>query len=622
MLDNLREGAKGPLGKVIVLVVVMAFGLFGVSTVVPLVFSGGAPVTVNGEEISSQELQQRIVQERQRLIDQLGGQVDPSMITQEMVRPQVIERAIQERLISQAAEEAGFTLSAREIDRILVREPAFQENGQFSSDAFSRIAVRQGMNAQQLRERIGEGAVTSQWLNGVRGTEFILPFEAEQYGALSNQQRSAELARISPANFYAEVEVTQEAIQAYYDNNRDQFATAERVRVSYVELGAEALADQVNVTEADVRAAYDAETASAAQDATKTIAHILISTDERSDEAARERAEMVLSEAQSGEFGALAEEYSDDPGSASQGGLLGQYQANVFPPEFESAVSELSEQGELSGLVQTDFGYHILRLAELETVEQPSFEERAPALREQLEQEAVADQLASVRDQVANLAFSSLDLQPLADEFGLEIQESDWFTRNGGEGIAENPAVVEAAFSPSVLDEGVNSGVIELSDGSLVVLNQNDYEPADTRPLAEVEAQIEERLREQQADAAAGDAAEALFETISGGETGAIAESGYVTESLAGVTRFSEDLEQGLIQALFRAAEPHNGPTPFETRLQGGTRIVGLVTEAVDGELDESERDQTEQFLSQATASATVAALLQDLRASADIEIQ
>ncbi|MEX1056322.1 MAG: SurA N-terminal domain-containing protein, partial [Natronospirillum sp.] len=302
MLDGIRNGAKGPTGKIIVGVLVLSFGLFGVSSVVPLVFGGKAPVTVNGDDISANEIAQRVQQERQQLLQQLGGEIDPSMITEAMVRPQVVERLIQQRLIAQAASNADFAMSSDSVDRILARETAFQTEGRFDPQTFSRIAAQQGMSPTQLRDAIAASEVTNQWVTGLQQTEFVLPYQVEQYGEYSNQQRDIEYAILQPDDYLADVTVSDDEIAQYYDLNQGDFTTAEQVSAEYVIYPRARLEAGVEPTEDELQQAYDAYVAAEGGDAERTIAHILITADDRSAEEARELAETVQARAQEEAF--------------------------------------------------------------------------------------------------------------------------------------------------------------------------------------------------------------------------------------------------------------------------------------------------------------------------------
>lgn len=619
MLEGIRNGAKGPAGKVIVVVLVLAFGLWGVSSVVPLVFGARAPVTVNGEDITANEIQQRVQQERQQLMQQFGGEIDPSMITEEMVRPQVIERLIQQRLVSQAAEEAGFVLSSREVDRILASEQAFRGNdGRFDSNAFSRMAAQQGMTPTQLRDAIAGSEVTNQWVNGLQRSEFVLPHEIEQYGEYSNQIRDIEYVILQASDFLDDVEVSDTDVANYYDANSQEFTTAERVAVDYVVYSREMMEADVEPTEDELRAAYDAYVESEGGSAERQIAHILLTTEERSDEEARELAESLRERAESEDFAELAQTYSDDPGSADFGGDLGTFQSGMFVSEFETAVEALDTEGQVSPVVETEFGYHVIQLTGIEFEELASFEEMEDQLRQELIDREVSSQRTVLRDEIANIAFSTLDLTELSETFDLDIQSSDLFSREGGEGITAESDVITAAFSSAVLEDEQNSDVIELNDGGLVVLRRADYEAPEVQPLDEVAGEIRDMLENRAAQERAAEEAERLHAALRDGESVNIS-----LERRSGVTRFEEDLSDDVLDQVFRAAAPEQDrSSAFVTEMADQSWAVGRVTGVQPGQIEPDERQQIEEFMQQSVRNSSIEAILTDLRERASIRMR
>lgn len=619
MLEGIRKGAKGPGGKVIVVVLVLAFGLWGVSSVVPLVFGARAPVTVNGDDITANEIDSRVQQERQQLVQQFDGQIDPSMITEEMVRPQVIERLIQQRLVAQAAADAGFVLSSREVDRILAQEQAFQGGqGRFDSQLFSRIAAQQGMTPSQLRDAIGDSEVTNQWITGLQRSEFVLPYQVEQYAEYSNQTRDIEYVILQPQDFEDDVEVSDTDVANYYDENQDSFTTAEEVAVDYVVYPRSMLEESVEPTDDELQAAYDAYVEAEGGSSERFISHILITADDRSSEEARELAESLRERANEEDFAELAREYSDDPGSADFGGELGEYQEGVFVDEFEQAVEAMDTEGQLSDVVETEFGFHIIKLTSIEFEELPSFEDMADELRQELIDREVANQLTVIRDEIANIAFASVDLTELAETFDLEIESSDFFTREGGDGVTAESDVVSEAFSSAVLNDEQNSEVVELSDRSLLVLRKRDYREPEVQPLEDVADEIREMLVARAAMQRAAEEAERLHAALRVGESVDIS-----LERRAGVTRFDEDLPSSLLEQVFRAAAPDaDRNSAFITETSEDNWAVGQVTGVTAGEVDADEREEIRQFLQQEVSNSSVESLVNDLREQASIRIR
>lgn len=619
MLEEFRNSFRGTTGKIIITVLVCTFAFFGASSIVTMDFSGRAAIKVNGEGISAQVLNSRINAERQNMLQRMGQNADPSLIDETLLRQQVVERVIQEELIAQAATDANFVFSEREMDRLLFNEQAFRAtDGSFDSARFSMVAAQQGLSARQFRQRIAESQALNQWIQGLEQSEFTIPSEVEYYARMSNETRDLEYTVFRIEELINEVSVDDVAIAEFYDENREEFLTPERVAVEYVHYTAERLEEGLEPTEAEILAAYEAYAALESSGAQKQIAHILITTDNRSAADARELAQEIAARVENEDFAALAQEYSEDPGSADFGGDLGYFMSGIFDPEFEQAVATLSNAGDVSAPVRTEFGYHLIKLLDVATTDIPTLEEMAAELRTELIARQTAGRVAEVREELANVVFTSLDLTEAAEIFDLEIQTTELFSRNGSaSGIATHPQVVTAAFSGLVLNEELNSDVIALPDSSLVVVRKLDYEAPDYEPLENVTDDINEYLRFLAAVEAAEFEANALHDDMLAGS------SDVELDRVDGVSRFGSTIPANVNQAAFRAVpNDQDGRDVFIVRLERGDWAVGRVLNAEDGTLDEAERDEIAAYLERVVSGSVLDNLVSDLRNEASIRVR
>ncbi|MFY0664028.1 MAG: SurA N-terminal domain-containing protein [Natronospirillum sp.] len=619
MLEEFRNSFRGTTGKIIITVLVCTFAFFGASSIVTMDFSGRAAVKVNGEGISAQVLNSRVNAERQNMLQRMGQNADPSLIDETLLRQQVVERVIQEELIAQAATNANFVFSDREMDRLLFNEQSFRAaDGSFDSARFSMVAAQQGMSARQFRQRIAESQALNQWIQGLEQSEFTIPSEVENYARMSNETRDIEYKVFRIEELINEVSVDDVAIAEFYDENREEFLTPERVAVEYIQYTADRLEEGLEPTEAEILAAYEAYVAVESSGAEKQIAHILITTDNRSAADARELAQEIAARVDEEDFAALAQEYSEDPGSADFGGDLGYFMSGVFDPEFEQAVAALSNAGDVSAPVRTEFGYHLIKLLDVATSDVPTLEEMTAELRSELITRQTASRVAEVREELANVVFTSLDLTEAAEIFDLEIQTTDLFSRNGAaSGIATHSQVVTAAFSGLVLDEELNSDVIALPDNSLVVVRKLDYEAPDYEPLENVTDDINEYLRFLAAVEAAEFEANALRDDLLAGS------SDVALDRVEGVSRFGSTIPANVNQAAFRAVpNDQEGRDVFIVRLERGDWAVGRVLSAEDGTLDEAERNEIAAYLERVVAGSVLDNLISDLRNEASIRIR
>lgn len=619
MLEDIRQGAKGPMGKVLVIVISLAFGLWGVSTVVPLVFGGSAPITVNGERITEAEVAQRIAQERQAIFEQFGGQIDPSLLRDEFIRPQVINQMVAQRLISQAAAQHGFVLSDEGLNRILARQPAFQENGRFSSEVFSRIAARQGMTASQLRDQIGSNEVAQQWVNGLLLSEFVLSREIQLYGEYLHQTRSIDFLIFDPNDFRADVRIEDDAIQSFYDRESARFQTPERVSVEYVELTRDHLLSGWSPTSAELSEAYDRYVSQQQSQRDQFISHILISLETRSDEEALMLAQSLRNRADNEDFSVLAETYSDDPGSAGQGGVLGRFDANSFLPEFSAVMATLSEPGDVSDVFSTAFGYHIVKLDTITSANVLSFSEKEAELITQLAERYLSSRLPAIREELAALAFAALDLEPISQSFSVEVRQSPLFDRSGSDWSLANPEIIESAFSPDVLDEGLNSPVLISDDDRLLVLRRDRFESAQRIPLSEVKDDIiEELISEEMQTQAELSALNFLAELEDNPTLSAD------WQSLLDLSRFDASLPEPVIEEVFRVMAPESNtqPTPFISGGLAGSWVVGRVHEVTPGVPLMDEQELILGFLHNELGTDGIDGLLNHIQSEARIRIR
>lgn len=620
MLEEFRNSFRGTTGKVIITVLVCSFAFFGASSIVTLDFGGRAPVKVNGEGISAQQIESRLNIERQNILQRMGQNADPSLIDEALLRSQVIDRLVQETLLAQSAEEANFVFSDLEMDRLLFNETAFRAaDGSFDSARFAMVAAQQGLTARQFRSRISEGQALNQWVTGIDISEFVLPHEVAQYAQVSNQTRDIEYRIFRINDLIEEVVVDDEAVVQFYDENSQEFQTPERVAVEYVRYPVERIEAEIAITDQQIQEAYDAFMALQSDGAEKQIAHILITTDSRSVDEARALASDVAARAQSGDFAALAAEFSEDPGSADFGGDLGVFMPGIFDPEFEAVVEMLSTVGEISAPVRTEFGFHIIQLVDLNQQDVATLSDMAPQLRRELVEREVTRRIADVQEELANVVFTSLDLSDAAATFDLTVERTELFSRNGtASGITAEQTFIDAAFSGLVLNDEMNSDVIQLADNSLVALRKVDYQGPDVEPLENVRTDIVEYLRFLAAVEAAESEASALRDRLVNGNSVDV-----VLEQASEVPRFGSDLPANLTQAAFRAVMGDDAERRvFLTRLERGDWAVGRVTDVQDGELRAEERDDVAEFVEGAIAGSVLDNVVNDLRTSASVRIR
>lgn len=603
MLQSIRDRSRSWGAKIIVGAVVVTMALFGVESLVGLLGGGDDEVAkVNGEPITRQQLELEV----QRAIR--SGQVAPEQ--ERALRAQMLDELITDRLMTQYAEEGGLYLSEEQIDQVIVSLPEFQDQeGRFDSELFRNRLASAGYTPTAFRDELRVDMKRQQLQQGLAFSDFTLPSEQERLATLQRQARSFRYAALSADQVADEVEVTEAELEAYYDANADRYRRPEQVRLEYVIIDRQEMAEEIEVDEAELRDAWRERTA----DADRRIAHIMLTFNgERSRDEAEAELEAVRERLAEGEpFSDLAAEVSDDTVSAEQGGDLGVISRGFFGDSFDEAAFSM-EEGEVSGIVETDNGLHLLTVTGLE---REPFEEMRDELQRELALSRVSSEFNERVQRLIDDSFAADDLQSVADDIGLELNTSDWISREGGEGVLSEPGVMSEAFSPDVLEEGFNSEVIELDNDRRLVLRIAEHRDATTPPLEEVRdqvtASVEATLRREALVGLAADRVEALR----AGE-----DLDIDWQQADSVDRQdSQGLSSSVVTAAFRLPAPEDD-TPIYGHAVDGDDVVLIALERVEeGEIDA----QVEQFVASMAerlrAQAAIQGLLDDLRDKADV---
>lgn len=624
MLQSIRENIKGVGAWVIIIFLCIPFAFWGINQYFDTAAQSAA-ATVNGEEISSFEVEQAYQQRYQQLLQAFGDQLPPGMINQQALRREQLDQLIIQELLRQKMQELGYRASDEQVRQMLREVPAFQENGQFSPELYRQALSMSGRSPAAFEALIRRDIALQQLQEGVNGTAFATPREAAMTIALEEQGRRHSSVVVPDEAFIDAVEITDEELQTYYEQNSAQFLTEETVDLAYIELSLDQFTQDIEVTDEALREIYASRADQYASQEERQASHVLIEGDS---EEARAKAEAALQRIHGGEdFAAVAAELSDDPVSAEEGGDLGVIQRGQLEGPFEDALFAM-EEGEVAGPVQTDFGFHIIKLEDIKAPELPAFEEIRDELARDYSEQSAKDAFNDAVQRMADATFRDEgSLESAASELDVEVKTIDGVTRNRGAQIASNPAVREAAFSDTVLNEGINSDPIQLGPEQVAVLRVVDHQAAEPKPLAQVEDQVRTRLRSERATAMAREKAESVLQRARAGESLAdIAQAeGLVFRDESLTYRQTPDISAGYAQALFSADYPADSPTLAMTGIENNDFVVFKLTNVVPGNyagLTASERESRLRSVRQRIASATTAAYIAEMRNSADVVVR
>ncbi len=582
MLQNIRDKATGWIAYLIVGFITIPFLFWGIQSYLGV--GGKANVaTVNDSEISVQQFQRELQQQQRQLREMFGGKIPPELAEGMAMKQSVLASMIQREVLRQVTRENGWRVSDIAVAEAIKSTPQFQVNGQFSKQRYEQLLKTQRLSKPGYEAIVREGMQRDQLREVVDSTGFLTTADRRKFLQLEGQKRVIDYLVLDRNRFANEVNVDDAEIEEYYKKNSDRFLTPERVQLEYLILDRNELAKAVAVDDAEVKAAYERDRQLYRTPETRQASHILIklaaTASDEEKKAAAEKAQAAYKEASSGaDFAALAKKYSDDILTRDSGGNLGKLSRGDMPREFEDALFSLKE-GEISQPVKTAKGYEIIRLDKVEGGEQKPFEAVKDQIAADLRMQQVDSRFADLSDQLVTLTYENPEsLAVAADDLGLEIRETDWITRKGGEGIAANPKVLAAAFSEEVLQNQQNSDLIELDDGSVVVVRMKEHKAAAPRPLEEVKTEIAKMLRDEKLAARAREMGESALKKLEGGAALAtVAQELGAPLKTADVTRKSTGIAPELLRAAFTMPAVDGKPAFRGVPLRDGNYALVVV---------------------------------------------
>ncbi|MBK8163445.1 MAG: SurA N-terminal domain-containing protein [Gammaproteobacteria bacterium] len=621
MIQFIRDHAKGVIAWIIIILVTIPFALWGVNEY----FQGGSelPVARVGKRpISAQEFQQ-VYQRELGLRRQILGS-DFIVQNEAAIKRAVLDGLVSSEVMVQAAGKAGFRVSDDRVGSEIRTISQFHRDGKFDPELYAQMLRGAGLAREQFEDGVRRDLLTAQLTAGLADSALVTEHELDRWLRLSEQQRKVGYYLVKAEDYLDRVAPSDAEIRGYYEDNLERFALPERVKAAYVELSLDSLKQQVKVDEEILRRLYEEQAGSFAVGEQRRARHILIKVAETAGadavDEARVRAEGLRARIAAGEsFAALAREFSDDKGSAQDGGELGFFDRGVMVSPFEEAAFAM-KKGELSAPVRTPFGWHIIEVEDVNPGSRRSFSEVRAGLEEDYRRTQAEEQLFDLTENLTNLTYEHPDtLKFASEELGLPIQTTGLFARDQGDGVAANENFRLAAFGEDVIDGGNNSEAIQFGDGRVVVLRIVEKQPATHRPLDEVTDRIRLELIRQGAQRLAEEAGKAIRERMHNGDgVEAIArEFGAVWRAPVLMGREDAEIPAELLDTAFTMERPaQDRPTLGGVQLAGGDFAVLALYEVVDGNLESvtdaerrAQRGELQRLYAQRTASDLLAAL-------------
>ncbi|NCA69090.1 MAG: peptidylprolyl isomerase [Sphingobacteriia bacterium] len=631
MLQAIRERAQGWIAWVIVGLISIPFALWGIQSYLG-VGSEPAVAKVYGVEITERDLNQRVQRARVELRDRLGAAYDPALFDEAMLRTEVLNEMIQQTILLETSNRIGMRVSDQEVQLQILAEPAFHREGRFDRETYDRLLRIQGLSPAQFEAQLRQQLIGNQLSRALLESEILTRAELEQYRRFMGQTRDLVYARVALSEHLTDEPVDEAAIEQFYRENAARFQMPEMVKLDYIVLDVDELARATgDVEEADLQRIYDEEQMRFGRAEQRSVRHLLRNI---APDADASTSQAVLDEIQAlrerilagADFAEIAKVESQDPGSAAAGGSLGTIEQGLMVPAFDEVAFSLPA-GQLSEPVRTQFGYHLIEVTEIIPARVQPFDEVKETLREEYARHQAESVFYDIGERLANSVYESPDsLEPAAAELGLELKQSDWIGREGGDGVLSHPRVIAAAFNEEVLESRLNSDLIEPEPDVLraVVLRVSDHRAAAPRPLDEARSEVVEALQRERASAAAEDAANALAEQVRKNGDWPDDGAGLVVERPGPIERVTPSIATAIRDLVFTLPLPlDDEPSVDVTRLPNGDLAVVQLLAVEDGEHDTSDdaRSASEGLLlSQLVARQTIAAVMNDLERRAEVE--
>jgi len=625
-IQSIKDNSQGMIAKIIVGLIVLTFALFGVDAIVGGGGGGQKAAVVNGDEISELELLRASDFFKRRMLAEMGGNADPDLIDNQQVRSRALDELVQRQLMLQVADQQDIYVADGRIDQSILQNENFQTKGVFDRNIYEYTLRNLQMTPRDYKTQLTRDLLIQQMQLGLAASAFMTSAEVKLLARIDRQLRDFSYLTIPASQLAADVSISDAEVQAFYEDNQSSYMSEESLNIEYLELKQADFAANIEVDEAELEQLYQQETAALVEQQERRAAHILITSDERSsDEAEGLITELQNKLSQGEDFAELAKTHSDDTGSAENGGDLGFSEKGAFVPEFDNALFALNE-GEVSDIVETEFGYHLIRLEALRTPEAPSFEQERERLSNELRFRKAEEEFVAAAEELQNDSFSAGDLTEPAQNLGLKLQTSGFFSREQGTGIASNNKVRRIAFSDELLTEGNNSDLIELSKDHVLVIRSKQYNPAKPRALEEVAKDIDATLKARAAQQNAQKLGDQILVELRDGKNlqQASDDYGYPLQRHEAVNRITTQVEAKILEQVFSLPKPTDSKPTAGSLItaQGDFVVMSLdkVTEGDTSALAEKETMMMARILAQQSGRQELGEFVSGVRADADIE--
>jgi len=623
VMDSIREGVKKPWAKIVIFAIVISFVGAGYFTSSLFLGDPFAAAVVNGESISVQDFQRAYAQTRQ----QYGEAFSQFVKTPEQERDfkeNVLQSLISRHVTLQTAEDLELRISNSQLRKNIQSIPSLQVDGVYSADLLDQALVRIGKSRPQFKQDMIRDIILGHLATGITASEFVLPTESSLQHKILGQLRSGRAIAIKYSLFEQDLKISEDEINNFYQENLESFRLEEKISLDYIELSIEGLQKNITPSDQEIQVYYDDNLDRFRSEEQRRVSHILISGDD--EEISLSKAQSIKSKLDQGaDFVALVKSDSSDEFSAENDGDLGILSAGDMEETFDAAMNALANVGDITIPVKTSFGYHIIKLTELiEGTTQP-LEEVKQEIVTALQKVAAEEQFFAKSKILEEKSFEISDsLVEVSELTGIEIQTSAVFSARKASGIFANQEVKDAAFSDNVVNAKMNSNLVNVSDGHVIVLRLNSHQASVIQELQAVKDQVVNRIKSSKAKDAAIVYGEMIENKISANEdvTSLLAAKNVSWQDLDKIGRTATVLPYRQLQHFFKLVAPSEDGISTDLMNDAVELVVFVLNKVEQGSLQNAEKalaDQAEQRLSRFYSNASYVSLVEQARNQAEV---
>ena len=624
MLQTIREKFTGWIAALIIGAISVALVIsFGNMNQTPL--EDDVVITVNDKEITLIDYREEYTSQLLQFQEVFGNEIPESL--EFTIQESATENLIMKTLLNDYVDAQGYRVSPEYVAELITANPNFQLGEGFNRENYQAILTSQGISQSQYEQDLRIQLQIDQLRRGLIESSFITPSEFRNFVELQMEERSGQYMLIPSSNYLDQVVLDNEEVSTFYTENTNTFMTDEEIDVEYLSIEIEDILQDTEYSKSDVEQYYKENIDRFRSNEERKSSHILVSfDDEVIDDAAFEQINNIQERIKAGEsFEALAQEFSDDGGSAANGGDLGWAEPGLFVPEFDQVLFAL-EIGDISDPVKTQFGYHIIRLDDVKEGRKKEYAEIEEELTKEYSKLLAEDRLYDLAEQLDDLALQAFnELDSVADELALDLNQISAITRNGSSFLNQQPDLIDILFSPSSLEQFENTPVYEFNN-SIIVARVIDHRLPKTKNLSEVEDEITSLLIAQNSTEIANEEAAKIMRELSSGKTMAELSNFYQLELKAfdELKRNDDALPRGVIDAIFATLKTNIDNNHYSTVTMDENVYVFEVLQLDPGRLDDfndQERDSGKIALAEQLGSNELASFAKQLRENAVVEI-